>query len=50
MAEKQEPPSEIVPDDETVERDRDEATKIDMDPEEALRLLLRTPKRPKRKR
>lgn len=49
MTEKQDPPSETVPDDETVERDRDKRIALDMDPEEALRVLLRTPpKRPEK--
>ena len=47
MVEKQDP-AEEVPDDETVEADRDRAHKLDMDPEEALRILLRTP--PKRRK
>lgn len=40
MGEKQDPPSE--PHDETIERDRDEPVKIDLEPVEALRRLLRT--------
>ncbi|MEX2254936.1 MAG: hypothetical protein WEC34_05825 [Acidimicrobiia bacterium] len=43
MSEKQDPPSE-EPDPETIERDRDEPVKIDLEPEEALRRLLRTKK------
>lgn len=44
MSQKQDPPVE-TPDPETIERDRDERVKIDLEPEEALRRLLRT-KRP----
>lgn len=46
MVEKQDPPAE-EPDQETIERDRDVPVKIDLEPEEALRRLLR-PKRPKK--
>lgn len=46
MSPKQEPPAE-EPTPETIERDRDVPVKIDADPEDVLRRLLR-PKRPKK--